>query len=333
MTGSFRVYPSPRVDHAATTTELLDDEALQVWDAAWEKDPDATLFHHSAWARLSISSQSAAAASLICGGDDAVCAVKVDGDVLRFLTDAHVTDLASPIGAPDEAPAIFEGMEALEGWTSADLDGFSGLTWAEPLLAAAVQAGHKAEIVQVDTTPRIPLSGTFDDYLASIEGKQRHEIRRKGRKLERDLAPWRSRLSDADTLQEDVEAFIEQHRLAAGEKGGFMTPEHAALFRRAASETMERGWLRLSWLETEGGSRLAAVWSYLVKGRWLVWNSSFDPAYRELSTGMVAMSEAIRLACEERSEVFDLLRGDEAYKYRLGAVDHPVNALRMQRVS
>lgn len=320
------------MDHQATTSELLAADALSDWEAAWEADPEATIFHHPLWAKVSVDPLAAHSAHLVRAGSEAVCAVKVDGHrILRFLTDAHVTDLASPIGSPDEAKALIDGFGELDGWDTADLDGFAGDRWALPLAEAARAAGHTVQVVQVDTTPQIHLPGTFDEYLASIESKQRHEIRRKGRKLERDLAPWRSRLSDASTIDQDLDIFIAQHRLADGDKGGFMTPEHEGLFRRAAAATLDRGWLRLSWLETEKGELLAGVWSYLVRNRWLVWNSCFDPAHRELSTGMVAMAEAIRMSCEEGAEVFDLLRGDEAYKYRLGAVDAPVNAIRMRR--
>jgi CelD/BcsL family acetyltransferase involved in cellulose biosynthesis len=316
------------VDQLAPT-HLLDPGVARRWEAAWERDPEATLFHHPLWTEVSVSGD---VEPLVVTGGDSVLAVRVGPDrVLRFLTDHNVTDIASPIGDPGDAVALVDALGALAGWTSADLDGFIGSRWLEPLRDAAAARGWQVAAEDVSTSPWIRLPGSFEEYLAGIESKQRHEVRRKARRLERELAPWLSRVSDAATLDADVDAFIAMHRLAEGDKGTFMTGEHEALFRRVASATLARGWLRLSWIETLDGDRLAAVWSFALRGRWLVWNSAFDPVHRELSTGMIAIAEAIRLACEERCSIFDLLRGDEPYKYRFGAVDAPVRVLRFSR--
>lgn len=316
------------VDQLAPS-HLLDPEVLRRWEQAWERDPEATLFQHPLWTAISVPA-AVEPVVLEAGGSLLACRLGADG-VVRFLTDANVTDLASPVGDPADAPALLDALAGLTGWATADLDGLTGTRWLEPLRDGMLARGWSPTVEQVATTPWIALTGTFDEYLASIDSKQRHEIRRKARRLERDLAPWASRLTDAGTLDADVEAFVDLHRLAEGDKGSFMTAEHAALFGRVASALLDRGWLRLSWLETLDGVRLAAVWSFAVRGRWLVWNSAFDPAHRDLSTGMVAIGEAIRLACDERCSVFDLLRGDEPYKYRFGAVDEPVLALRAAR--
>lgn len=308
---------------------LLDPEALQRWTAAWERDPDATLFEHPLWTEVSVSGP---VEPTIVEHGSSVLAIRVGADgVLRFLTDANVTDLAAPVGDPVDADGLIADLASIEGWTRADLDGLTGERWLVPLEAAMRARGWQVERAEVATTPWIALTGSFDDYLDAVGSKQRHEIRRKARRLERELAPWASRLTTLETRDDDVDAFVALHRLAEGDKGAFMTAEHEALFRRVAAAMLERGWLRLSWVETLEGQRLAAVWSFKVRDRWLVWNSAFDPAHRELSVGMIAIAEAIRLACEERCSVFDLLRGDEPYKYRFGAVDEPVFALRAQR--
>jgi CelD/BcsL family acetyltransferase involved in cellulose biosynthesis len=40
---------------------------------------------------------------------------------------------------------------------------------------------------------------------------------------------------------------------------------------------------------------------------------------------------ALRLAADEGCHTFDLLRGDEPYKYRFGAVDRPLHTLTLLR--
>lgn len=311
----------------------LPQEVVDAWARVWAADPSATVFHHPDWSIAGAPDLRDRAAVL--WNESSVLAVRIDDDgVLRFLSDSGVTDFSAPVSAGDRDAAsanLIEALAALE-WRTADLDGLTvDSGWAEPLARHAKAAGWSVEVVDVTVSPAIPLEGDFESYLAAIETKQRHEIRRKGRRLERELAPWQTRLADAASLAADMDAFVSFHREADGDKGGFMTPAREALFRRVAQMALERGWLRLTWLETLDGTRLASVFSFMVRGRWLVWNSAFDPANRHLSVGMVAMAEQIRLACEEECSVFDLLRGDEEYKYRLGAQDVPVTVLRIDR--
>ncbi|MFP5224447.1 MAG: GNAT family N-acetyltransferase [Actinomycetota bacterium] len=317
-------------------TEVVDgsfpEEVLAAWLEAWEADPAASLFQHPAWCAANLPSVQGSA--LVVGDRTAVLPVRLDDATLRFLPDPSVSDLAGPVGGADRDQAAKDMIAALEEipWTSADLDGLLEEDgWLKPLHHAAESRGWKSRVEPVAVSPAIRLDGDFDAYLASLDSKQRHEVRRKARRLTREIGEWTTRLSDADSLDRDLEAFFALHRLAAGDKGSFMTPDHEDLFRRVAEATLGLGMLRLSWLEDHDGRGLASVFSFLVRDRWLVWNSAFDPEYRNLSVGMVAMAEQIRLACQAGARSFDLLRGDEEYKYRLGASDVAVFALRWER--
>lgn len=312
---------------------VLDEEAARDWESLWLADPDASIFEHPIWADASVPDTGPGELIL---GDGFAVAIRVDsmgkgGRTLRFLTDPHVTDYAAPVGpdGPTVAGRVLAALSELE-WQDADLDGVPP-AWAGALVAAAEGLHIAAKREPVAVAPRIVLDDGFEGYLEQIGSKQRHEVRRKGRRLERELGPWRTRLTDQATLSEDLDAFVALHRRSIGSKAGFMTPGHEAFFRRVAAATLERGWLRLTWLETAAGARLATVFSFSLRDRWLVWNSAFDPDHGALSVGMIAMGEAIRLACEDRCRVFDLLRGDEAYKYRLGATDAVVEAVRLER--
>jgi len=163
-----------------------------------------------------------------------------------------------------------------------------------------------------------------------LDGKGRHEIKRKARRLEREGGPYTIRLSDRSTLGADLERFYEMHRSSTGPKGRFMHEDVAVLFTRIALAFEQEGWLRLTLLEREG-KPLAGMFSFAAKKAWSVYNSAYDHTEGELAPGMVLMSETIRLAAEEGCEVFDMLRGDEPYKYRFGAVDVPLIELKVDR--
>jgi CelD/BcsL family acetyltransferase involved in cellulose biosynthesis len=63
----------------------------------------------------------------------------------------------------------------------------------------------------------------------------------------------------------------------------------------------------------------AAGFGYHGADGYYLYNSAFDPTLREASPGVVLMASLIESAIEAARDVFDFLKGDEAYKYRLGA--------------
>lgn len=319
--------------------ESLTDVA-GAWALLWESDPSSTLFHHPQFARAWIpASDPSARPALIevSDGTDLVglapVSVGPDG-VLRFFLDPEVTDYLGPISRPElrdvVAECAFEAMATIPGWTEADfagLDADSG--WVEALARAAKAAGLEVQEEPMDVAPRVGLLGDFEAYLAGLNSKLRHEIRRKERRLAREHE-YAIRLSDVATLDDDLEAFFRMHRASDGPKGHFMHEGAASLFTRIASAFLRHGWLRLAWLES-AGVPLAAVFSFSARGTWSVYNSAYDHRHRELAPGMVLMAETMRLAAEEGCHTFDFLRGSEPYKYRFGAIDASVRRLRARR--
>jgi len=64
----------------------------------------------------------------------------------------------------------------------------------------------------------------------------------------------------------------------------------------------------------------------------MVYNSGLDPLnFQALSPGIVLMGWLIQRAIESKHAVFDFLRGNEDYKYRLGGQDTHVYQLCIER--
>lgn len=317
------------------TLQAISDE----WMALWEADPSASPFHTPDYARVAWETE--------LGADRSLLSVQVRDEsdrlrglanltlepdrTLRFLGNANVTDYLGPLSAPGDRGAVaallVEAIAGVQGWDRAQLDCLADDGgWIELLSDAAAGSGLDVVRERMDVCPRVAIPGDFEAYLASIDSKLRHEIRRKARRLEREAGPFVIRLSDGTTLEQDLRTFYEMHRRSPGPKGHFLYEEMAALFTRVAEAFLARGWLRLSWLDV-GGEPWAGVFSFAARGVWNVYNSVYDHDRRDLAPGMVLMGESIRLAAEEGAHTFDLLRGDEPYKYRFGAVDAPVSRL------
>jgi CelD/BcsL family acetyltransferase involved in cellulose biosynthesis len=56
-----------------------------------------------------------------------------------------------------------------------------------------------------------------------------------------------------------------------------------------------------------------------------LYNSGYDPAYSNLSVGLLSKVYSIKDAIEGRMKQYDYLKGAEVYKYHLGGVELPVS--------
>lgn len=185
--------------------------------------------------------------------------------------------------------------------------------------ALARELGVSALVQREERCPVLALPGSWDDYLARLPGKDRHELRRKLRRLEREWpeASVRSHASP-EGLEGAMDSFVTLHRKSKAGKARFMDARMEGFFRRVAAALVARAGLRIWFLERDG----AAVASYLClesDGSVGLYNSGFDPAHAALSPGIVLLAHVIRDAIERGFARFDFLRGEEPYKYAFGA--------------
>jgi CelD/BcsL family acetyltransferase involved in cellulose biosynthesis len=322
-----------------------DPDAIDALGIEWRRlsalDPAATVFHRPEFARIWWAEftdlRELRIVEVRNDGDlRGVAAMSAEPDgVLRFLGDLETTDYLGPVARPEDraavAAATIDAAISFGGWSLCEMHGLvDGLGWEDALGAAAEAAGLGVERRAQDVCPQLALPPAFDDYLAALPGKLRHEIRRKARRLERDAGAFVLRVSDAASLGADLERFFDMHRSSDGPKGKFMHEGMASFFTRLAETLMGLGELRLTFLEIESRP-VAGAYCFVDRGSWAVYNSAFDHAHRELSPGMVLVGELVRVAIEERCHIFDFMRGSEEYKYRFGARDVGLVQLTLRR--
>ena len=204
-----------------------------------------------------------------------------------------------------------------------------------PELAAA--RGWGAQALEEDVCPVVTLlqeTGSLADlgqdaaweaYLAGLDKKERHEIRRKLRRVEREAPDARVVVIAGDGPEMDLDAavdrFVYLHRLSSRAKDAFMTDDMQAFFHAIARALADHGWLRLFFLEV-GGVLAASYFCFEYKDELLLYNSGYDPqANPQLSLGWVLMARVIQHAISEDTVRLDFLQGSEDYKYRFGGQD------------
>jgi len=259
--------------------------------------------------------------------------------VLQLIGGIEVSDYLDLIAASDSAEAVYSTVwESLTGehalaWDALDLRNIPAASPTLERLTALAEESGAFEVTDSveEVCPVIHLPATWDQYLASLSKKQRHEVRRKLRKANREAEIRWYYAGEAGSLDDEVEDFISLHMKSAVDKEAFMDEKMQEFFHRMARAAFDRGWLRLAFLLING-AKAAAMFCIEYEDAFLVYNSGYDPQlHPSLSSGIVLLSYCIQDAIDKEHKVFDFLRGEEEYKYRFGGVRTEVRNLRIVR--
>ena len=159
--------------------------------------------------------------------------------------------------------------------------------------------------------------------MASLEKKQRHEIRRKMRRVEEYPIPLRWYIvDDGDQLDHEIDEFFTL-MVYDPAKRKFLTPAMQVQMRKTMHLAFREGWLQMAFVEI-GREKAAAYVNFDYQDDIWVYNSGFNPRYWELSLGWVLLAYLIDWAIAHKRSRYDFMRGEEDYKYRFGGVDRRV---------
>ena len=171
----------------------------------------------------------------------------------------------------------------------------------------------------------------WEMFLEGLNSKDRHELRRKMRRMERETTFELSKAEEPLSLSEKMEVFFNLHRKSGKDKAEFMTPKMASFFGEIAARFQEKGWLNLTFLQIEG-KEVATFLSFGFAGTEYVYNSGYDPEFSRFSPGIVLAALCIRRAIEKGRVRFNFLRGREDYKYRLGGKEEKIYRFRVKKL-
>jgi CelD/BcsL family acetyltransferase involved in cellulose biosynthesis len=178
-----------------------------------------------------------------------------------------------------------------------------------------------------DVSMELDLPSTWDEFLKQLTGKERHEIRRKLRRLN-EAARVNFRIVESqDEVSEGIDLFLALFKLNRSDKSDFMTDQRAEFFRALAQEMAAPGILKLFFLDLDG-TPVAAVMCFDYKSTVYLYNNGYDNRFGSLSVGLLSKVFAIQDSIERGKNKYDFLKGTEAYKHRLGG--KPVQLYRCQ---
>ncbi len=255
----------------------------------------------------------------------------VEGEEARFLGDPDVCDYQDFIVAPGREQEFFEVLInhlRQQGVTHLDLKPVR----AHSIVLSEFIGVAKSQECEVscepeDVTLEIDLPATWDDFLDNLTGKQRHEVRRKLRRLHETAEINNRVVEDVKGVKDEMDTFLTLFGLSRSDKATFMTSQMATYFRSLAETMAKVNLLKLFFLDLDG-TTAAAVMCFDYNSTMYLYNNGYDGRFSSLSVGLLSKVLTIQESIKSERKKYDFLKGTEDYKHRLGG--KPVNLYRCQ---
>jgi CelD/BcsL family acetyltransferase involved in cellulose biosynthesis len=269
-------------------------------------------------------------------GEPHIVAVRADGRLIGLAPLALSADTASFLGRHEvcdyqdlvclpgqEARVLGAVMDHLAGLGIRRLD----LRTLRPdgrtlsALRQLAPAGWEEGLAPDEVTFETPLPADWEAYLGQLDGKQRHEVRRKVRRLETQCVFSFGPPDDPETA---ADTFVHLFRRNRPDKADFMNDTMVGYFRALMAALAARDLLRLFFLRV-AGEPAAAVLCFDQDGVRYLYNSGYDDRFEPLSVGVLSKVFSIRDAVAGGCRRYDFLKGAEIYKRRIGGRELPLH--------
>ncbi|MDC0034779.1 GNAT family N-acetyltransferase [Chloroflexi bacterium] len=280
------------------------------------------------WKRFKTDAKLVLEAIMLDSEPIGILPIIVDGDEVTFIGNSDVYDYMDfPIarGYGKEFFSVAWDILVSLDWKTLRLESIpENSPTLELLPAIAKKNGCMVTLDDSDTTPCMNLPDSWDEYLAGLRKKDRHELRRKLRRLESnsEFKQYSVRITE-ETVSGDMDEFFRLMALSSDDKSDFLTQENKDFFIDLALQFSNSDQYKLFFMEVDG-VKVATCICFAYDGTYLLYNSGYDPEKSSLSVGLLNKALTIQEAISHDVKEYNFLRGTERYKYHLGAKDRKV---------
>ena len=311
--------------------QILEDSAEPTFfdSQTWQKTWWSEFGNESELQLLMVRSES--------GDVNMIAPLMIDGSEISFLGSTDLVDYHDFLSRDRHSSNSIQSLvSALSEMSEIDTILLQSIPGNSPTITQfreeAENAGWRVELEQEDVAPRMELPASWDEYVSALRKKDRHELRRKLRRLEAAGEVQHVELSEPADIEAGMPEFMRLHRMSTPDKNEFMTAEREQFFCKIAIELAREGVTRLCFLEIDG-VREATSLSFVSGNVRYLYNSGYNPAQYKLSVGLLNHALTIKSSIESGHRVFDFMRGNESYKYHLGGIDRQIFTLTARRGS
>ena len=315
--------------HSGTIEPLLPE-----WDELFRADPDATPFSSAGWARAWWPHWSDNAAPWIVTVRDANRLVGLAPFVAARRGPFRVlAELGRPPANYWSVLAVPEARAAVGTAVAAELRArarewhallLGGLPEGSDFEAALRAAGLRVRARRPTPYPGIVLPDSFDRYLEDLPRKRRKDLRRHLRRLDDGALQLRD-VTDPAELRAAIDRWQDIRVRWWQSRNKQMDPEHATtrfrdFVRDMVLELVPQGRAQV-WEFRQDGEVVGIEVNLMDATHFYSWMGAYEPDVAHLGLGKVAIGESIRASIAAGRSYYDLMVGDEEYKYWYGATD------------
>jgi CelD/BcsL family acetyltransferase involved in cellulose biosynthesis len=231
-----------------------------------------------------------------------------------------------------------EVLQALAGYLSSEklmiqlAQVKKGSSFAKEFAVQLRQRGWSFLETKTDVCPFINLSGqSWESYLAGLGQSHRNNFKRRLKNLTKEF-DVQFEISDSEERRHGaLKILIDLHNMrwkGRGTSSAFHTSGVISFHEDLSRLALERGWLRLYvlWLN---GRPAASLYGFKYGPVFYFYQSGLDPQFEKQSVGLITMGLAIKGAIEECVKEYDLLHGDEQYKFLWAHEVHELSRLEL----
>jgi len=250
-----------------------------------------------------------------------------DGRTARFIGSEDVCDYHDMVAAPGQFDVFYtnllsylknQGISFLElGPVRKDSSVFSQLS------GCSVYDGHTINCEPAGVAYELDLPLTWETYLESLHKKQRHEIRRKLRRLNEAGRIGFQVIQNPNHVMEILNEFFLLFQMSRQDKAEFLTQRIRSFFQVLFQYLAQRGILKLYRISINQQTAAITICFDYADTLYL-YNNGYNPAFANLSVGTISKVMSIQNAIINQKIRFNFLKGDEPYKRYLGGQKTPL---------
>jgi CelD/BcsL family acetyltransferase involved in cellulose biosynthesis len=251
----------------------------------------------------------------------------VNGETACFIGSADVCDYLDFAIAPARERDFFEVLldDLREnGIRKLDLRPLRpDSTVLKHLIGIARKRGYDVNCCPDDVSLEVDLPPTWNEYLAILNNKQRHEVRRKLRRLWEAGNVEHHCVEVSQEVEDYLDMFLKLFSLSKDEKASFMNPKMESFFRSLTKAMAEIRLLRLGVIQLDKVPA-AMTMGFDYNDSHYLYNSAYDPQFSYLSVGLLCKILCLKESIEKGKKKWNFLKGAEPYKYQLGGQEIPL---------
>lgn len=264
------------------------------------------------------------------GAPIGIAPLMAEGNALRFIASQEVTDYCDFILVKGRAQEFYENLlDYLRiHYSSLKRIELINLKSSSPTLAFLPRLAPKhnfcCSFSEIGAAPTLKLPSSYEDFLRLLSRKNRHELRRKLRRMDNLQGIKTVKVIDPKSLQTSIETFVGLHRRSSPSKEEFWKRKGMVnFFREIIFQFSPKRWVELIFL-FYGEEIMASLLNFTYGDQIYFYNIAYDKNYAWYSPGLFLFNHCLKQAIIEEKKKADFLRGREKYKYYFGAKESKI---------